>query len=198
MRLRASLAAVAALAAGLATAACASSGAVPRPYPGYPADDATAPPGAEDVAPSSVPAAPVAFADAIVESASELVGTPYREGGSDPGGFDCSGFVQYVFSRAGAALPRSVREQWHAGVEVGAVAAGDLVFFAIDGRQVSHVGIAIDGERFVHAPSGRGAVRVERLSGSYWRSRLAGVRRITPSPASGAERRAPDAARPPS
>ena len=63
---------------------------------------------------------------------------------ADPAGFDCSGFVQYVYARAGTALPRSVREQWNAGrpVESGDVRRGDLVFFAIGGREVSHDGLA--------------------------------------------------------
>ncbi len=175
-RLRPQLALLAGLAACLAASACASSGAVPRPYPGER-------PTAESVdpdAPSRPATAPAAFAASVVEAARGLVGTPYREGGNDPEGFDCSGFVQYVFARAGRAVPRSVRELWHAGsaVDEGAVESGDLVFFAIAGKDVSHVGIAIDASLFVHAPSARGAVRVERLDTNYWRSRYAGARRI--------------------
>ena len=85
--------------------------------------------------------------------AQSLLGTPYRNGGTDPTGFDCSGLVQYVFGRMGLAVPRSVREQLRLGVEVSRdeIEAGDLLFFAIDGRRVSHVGIAVDLDSFVHA-----------------------------------------------
>ena len=122
----------------------------------------------------------VPTADAALAVAEGLLGTPYRSGGADPDGFDCSGFVQYVFARAGVALPRSVREQWRAGepVEPEDVRRGDLVFFAIGGREVSHVGIALDAKSFVHAPSARGVVRVERSIGEYWARRYAGARRI--------------------
>ncbi len=107
-------------------------------------------------------------------------GVPYLDGGSDPAGFDCSGFTQYVFGLAGAALPREVRDQLRAGwpVDPGAQQPGDLVFFATTGPSASHVGIMIDGDGFVHAPSSRGVVRVERLSLPYWSSRLVGIRRV--------------------
>ena len=64
-----------------------------------------------------------------MESAETYLGAPYLDGGTSPAGFDCSGFVQYVFSQAGASLPRNVREQWRAGVEVepSAVRPGDLL-----------------------------------------------------------------------
>ena len=109
-----------------------------------------------------------------------LLGSPYRNGGTDPTGFDCSGLVQYVFGQAGLALPRSVREQVRLGVPVtdDDIEAGDLLFFAIDGRSVSHVAIAVDRDGFVHAPSTRGVVREERLSADYWRRRFSGARRL--------------------
>jgi cell wall-associated NlpC family hydrolase len=130
---------------------------------------------------AEAPAAPATpLAGSVIATAEELVGSPYRAGGTDPDGFDCSGFVQYVFSKAGGRVPRSVREQWEAGREVDAadIAPGDLLFFAIDGDRVSHVGIALGNDRFVHAPSSRGVVRVERLSAPYWAARFAGARRI--------------------
>jgi cell wall-associated NlpC family hydrolase len=105
---------------------------------------------------------------------------PYRNGGSDPSGFDCSGFVWYVFAQHGVALPRTVEEllQWGTGVPAEKVSPGDLVFFRTDGRSVSHVGLSIGGDQFVHAPSARGEVRVERIGSSYWARRYAGARRI--------------------
>ena len=147
-------------------AGCASSGAVPRPFPGAPAP-----------APAIVP---TVDATAIVQTALGFRGVPYRNGGSDPSGFDCSGLVQYVFAQHGIALPREVREQVHFGrdVRLAGVEPGDLIFFATAGGGASHVGMAIGGDEFVHAPSTRGAVRVERFSAPYWASRIVGVRRM--------------------
>jgi cell wall-associated NlpC family hydrolase len=107
-------------------------------------------------------------------------GVPYRHGGSDPSGFDCSGFVQYVFKRVGALLPRETREQFLTGrrVDRDKVKAGDLVFFQTVSRGASHVGLAIGDGEFVHAPSSRGVVRVERLATNYWAQRFVGARRI--------------------
>ena len=121
-----------------------------------------------------------ATATAAASLALSLLGRPYRNGGADPEGFDCSGLVQYVFAQSGVALPRRVNQQVELGVAVPdeAIVAGDLLFFAIDGRTVSHVGIATGGDRFVHAPSTRGVVREEPLSAEYWRRRFAGARRI--------------------
>jgi cell wall-associated NlpC family hydrolase len=108
-------------------------------------------------------------------------GAPYRNGGNDPSGFDCSGFVTYVFAQHGIFVPRTVSEQYQAGRSVPSdqLEPGDLVFFATVSRGASHVGIAIGGDEFVHAPSGHGEVRVERLSASYWASRFVGARRVS-------------------
>lgn len=162
-----------ALLGSLVLGACATTRAVPRPYPGMPAAAGTTQPSADA---GGVPARASAVA-----TAESLLGAPYRSGGTEPDGFDCSGFVQYVFARAGLALPRSVREQWQAGTPIDRanIEAGDLVFFAIGGREVSHVGIALDAGAFVHAPSTRGVVRVERLEAEYWSRRYAGARRVT-------------------
>jgi len=110
-----------------------------------------------------------------------LRGTPYRNGGSDPSGFDCSGFVQWVFAQNGVRLPREVREQYDAGTRIDRreVKPGDLLFFETVSRGASHVGVAIGGDEFVHAPSSNGVVRVERFTGSYWSRRFVGARRVT-------------------
>jgi cell wall-associated NlpC family hydrolase len=116
----------------------------------------------------------------ISGTALSLRGSPYRNGGNDPRGFDCSGFIWYVFAQHGIRVPRTVSEQARAGspVSPGAETAGDLVLFNIDSQGTSHVGLAIGGDEFVHAPSARGEVRVERLSSQYWASRYAGARRL--------------------
>jgi cell wall-associated NlpC family hydrolase len=187
---RAALPAAVALMAALATG-CASSGAVPRPRP-FPG--ASLPPTDAPVTPDS-PAPPVASPiapPALVATALAYRGTPYRNGGSDPSGFDCSGFVQWVYARHGTRLPREVRDQFLAGeeIEMDDVLPGDLVFFETVAKGASHVGIALGNGEFVHAPSSRGVVRVERYTGSYWGPRLLGARRVAPLIATNAPRSA--------
>ena len=116
----------------------------------------------------------------LTGTALELLGRPYRSGGSDPTGFDCSGFTQYVFAQHGIALPREVKNQSRIGMPVKReeLAPGDLVFFATIKPGASHVAIALGGDAFVHAPSSTGVVRVEPLSARYWSQRLVGARRI--------------------
>jgi cell wall-associated NlpC family hydrolase len=116
----------------------------------------------------------------LARTALALQGIPYRNGGTDPGGFDCSGLVQYVFAQHGVDVPRTVVEQYRLGsrIEHDSVRAGDLLFFNTSGASPSHVGISIGGDEFVHAPNATGAVRVERLGASYWKGRFVGARRI--------------------
>jgi hypothetical protein len=165
-------------------AACAGRDAPPPRFPGAiepgasgppPSSPATSPPAA-----SSSPAPARSEADLVVETALLLQGTPYRNGGEGPSGFDCSGLVEYVFGKHDIALPRTVREQFHAGTSVARtdLAPGDLVFFSTVAAGPSHVGIVVEGDWFIHAPSSNGVVRIERLSGDYWRKRYFGARRV--------------------
>jgi len=110
-------------------------------------------------------------------------GVPYRFGGADPAGFDCSGLVQYVFAQYGISVPRVVEQQWELGDKVKPkdIKPGDLLFFSTKGPGASHVAIAVDSERFVHAPNSAGVVRVETLSSSYWESHYLGARRLSKS-----------------
>jgi len=165
------------LAAAATLAACASGGGMPRPQP-FPG--ATPLPSAPEDGPTGP--APAAPTSSLLTTALELRGTPYLSGGSDPSrGFDCSGFVQWVFGRQGTRLPREVREQFDAGrrIETDEVRPGDLVFFTTVSRGASHVGIALGNGEFVHAPSSRGVVRVERYTSGYWAARWIGARRVT-------------------
>ncbi len=117
----------------------------------------------------------------IVVHALGLVDVPYRYGGRTPAGFDCSGFVGYVFSQsAGLALPRRADEMGRMGETLvrADLAPGDLVFFNTLGRGYSHVGIYVGEGQFVHAPARRGRVRVDRLNDPYWTARYNGARRI--------------------
>lgn len=166
---------VLALAGAAAAAGCASSGAIPQPFPG--ARPASAP---AEAAPAPSAASSVAGGYAVAGTALSLRGAPYRNGGADPSGFDCSGFVSYVFAQHGYAVPRSVGELYRAGRDVApdAIQPGDLVFFDIAGGGPSHVGIAVGGDQFVHAPSTNGVVRVDRVSGTYWAARFVGARRL--------------------
>jgi cell wall-associated NlpC family hydrolase len=150
--------------------ACASRGAVPRPFPTAPS-----PPTGRRQIPDAEPDYPALLATAL-----GYRGVPYRDGGSDPSGFDCSGFVQWVFAQHGLRLPREVRDQYDLGstVDRAAVRPGDLVFFQTVSRGASHVGIALGGNEFVHAPSSRGVVRVESYATDYWKQRYIGARRM--------------------
>jgi len=110
-----------------------------------------------------------------------LVDAPYRYGGRSPSGFDCSGFVGYVFSESAAlALPRRSDDIFRMGqaLQRSQLAPGDLVFFNTLGRRYSHVGIYVGEGKFVHAPARRGRVRVEQLADTYWASRFNGARRV--------------------
>jgi cell wall-associated NlpC family hydrolase len=137
-------------------------------------------PGATPPTAIAVPTAPALDTYALTGTALTLRGTPYRNGGSDPRGFDCSGFTQYVFAQHGIALPREVKDQWDMGTPVKAeeIAPGDLMFFTTVAAGASHVAIAIGGDEFVHAPSSTGVVRVERVSSSYWAPRFIAARRV--------------------
>jgi peptidoglycan DL-endopeptidase CwlO len=182
MRQSVSLRAALAVAVSALAGACASSGnPVPRPFP-LPGNAGTG--GTESrtsVQPPASPQAPAVDRYALVGTALSLRGAPYRNGGADPQGFDCSGFTQYVFAQYGVALPREVREQFEQGKSVKGgeePAPGDLLFFTTVAPGATHVGIAIGGDQFVHAPSSTGVVRVERLSASYWSARYLGARRF--------------------
>lgn len=162
--------------------ACASTGATPRPFP-------VPGPRPAETHPASLPNGGVAPTGTIPirsggyeisGTALALRGKPYRNGGADPNGFDCSGLVWYVFAQHGIAIPRTVAEQYRSGGEVQAsdLTAGDLVFFSTTSAGASHVGILVGGDSFVHAPTSSGQVRVDRLGASYWSTRFIGARRI--------------------
>lgn len=151
----------------------------PLPFPG-----ATPPPSSAGAAPttSDVPAPSVAaMADAVVDTALSYQGIPYVLGGENPTtGFDCSGLVQFVLAQHAITVPRLVGDQFRVGlpVKLKDLRAGDLVFFSTTGLGPTHVGIAIDRDRFVHAPNSRGVVRVEAVDTPYWHDRFIGARRL--------------------
>jgi murein DD-endopeptidase len=135
---------------------------------------------AEPVA-ASPPAAspvPVPAGQEAAHLALALLGTPYRSGGTDPQGFDCSGLVRYVFAAAGIALPRTAEEQQAATepVEPTALEPGDLVFFRLPDP---HVGIYVGDGTFVHAPGAGRAVVAARLAEPWFILAFAGAGRVS-------------------
>lgn len=115
----------------------------------------------------------------LVRQAKQLLGAPYRFGGSNPDGFDCSGLVQYAYSQIGIAIPRTTRAQLvHSQpVRVADMLPGDLVFFRTRGRKVSHVGMYIGDRMMIHAPSNHKSVSYAHLDKGYWREHIAAVGR---------------------
>lgn len=119
----------------------------------------------------------------VLKRAMALLGTPYRWGGEDTEGFDCSGLVGYVFRTAlGIELPRVSREMAReANAQLikdrDALAPGDLVFFGRKGR-VDHVGLYVGEGRFLHAPSRGKDVRVDTLTSGYWGEKFVQARRV--------------------
>ena len=136
--------------------------------------------------PSRTPARASATAASIIATAKRYVGTHYRYGGESPStGFDCSGFVQYVFGRHGVELPRTSRLQAHAGealpLDVAALEPGDLLLFASRGTEVNHVAIYLGNNRMLHSSAGAGGVVYYDLTtprGRWYVKRLVASRRV--------------------
>jgi cell wall-associated NlpC family hydrolase len=135
----------------------------------------------------SLPSAVIsASAARVLATADRYVGTRYRYGGESPAeGFDCSGFVQYVFGRHGVELPRTSRQQASAGRvgprEIAGLQPGDLMFFATGGLRVDHVAIYAGDGRIIHASSGAGSVRYDDIGtdrGEWYLRRLVTSRRV--------------------
>ncbi|WP_243454543.1 NlpC/P60 family protein [Desulfosporosinus fructosivorans] len=118
--------------------------------------------------------------DSIIATAKQYLGVKYQWGGTTPQtGFDCSGYVSYVFSQNGISLPRVSRDQYTVGNQVAFadLQAGDLVFFSFAGNGiVSHVGIYLGEGQFINASSSKGVTVYE--IGSYWKSVYVGARRV--------------------
>jgi cell wall-associated NlpC family hydrolase len=122
----------------------------------------------------------------VLATAERYVGTRYRYGGETPGvGFDCSGFVQYVFGRHGVVLPRTSRDQASAGeqmpLDVDSLRPGDLLLFASGGVRINHVAIYVGNNRILHSSAGAGGVVYDDLStprGRWYLARHVASRRV--------------------
>lgn len=123
----------------------------------------------------------------VVSTAIEEMGQPYVWGGTGDGsgGFDCSGLIYYAYGRYGVRIPRTSAGQANAGIairrEQGALLPGDILTFADNGDQVTHVGLYVGEDRFIHSASN--GVQLSRLAdddpaGRYWLKRWVGVRRV--------------------
>lgn len=129
---------------------------------------------------------PPGLVASLLDKAKEYLGTPYRYGGTTPKGFDCSGFVRFVFGAFGLELDRSSVAQAGQGesVALDQIQPGDLLFFHTRGQKnrVSHVGIYLGGGQFIHAGSGGGpktrCVKIGELDSSYYAQRLVSARRL--------------------
>lgn len=131
-------------------------------------------------APEKEPFLPRKEVGKLIATAKKYMGTPYRFGGTTPKGFDCSGFVQFVFRRHGFAIPRAADEQYRLGVRVKKrqeLEPGDLVFFSTYEKGASHCGIYLGDDQFIHVSSRRG-VRVDSLDDEYWKPRWYGGKHI--------------------
>lgn len=113
----------------------------------------------------------------LITTASSLKGTPYVWGGTTPAGFDCSGFIQYVFNQYGKKLPRTTKELFNQGQSVSTLQAGDIVFFTTYRSGPSHAGIYIGDRQFIHSGSSNGVTHAS-LDSSYWSKRYLGARRF--------------------
>jgi len=115
----------------------------------------------------------------MIDSATSMIGQPYRFGGAAPGGFDCSGLVVYAAANAGIRVPRTAAEQLRFGspVQRSDLQAGDLVFMHLSRKEL-HVAIALDRQLFVHAPSSGGRVRVDSLLAEPYAKGFIAARRV--------------------
>ncbi|HEY2464334.1 MAG TPA: C40 family peptidase [Steroidobacteraceae bacterium] len=150
----------------LTLAACATT-SHPTPHPG-------------EIAPATeIPVAQKSPTEVMIDSATSMIGQPYRFGGAAPGGFDCSGLVAYAAANAGIRVPRTAAEQLQFGSPVRRteLQAGDLVFMHLSSKEL-HVAIALDRQLFVHAPSSGGRVRIDSLLAQPYAKGFIAARRV--------------------
>jgi len=149
-------------------------------------DDEAAPQVLDYEALLAAPARPVSdIRERLVKTAQTYLGAPLKRGGASPEeGFDCTGYVFYVYQEAaGITLPRKSHDQVQMGAAISPISLqpGDLVYFKVEEIRSLHVGLYLGEGRFIHAPSTNGTVEVDSLGTEHWRLRFLGARRILPS-----------------
>jgi murein DD-endopeptidase len=142
------------------------------PHAGVPAIDMHLPSRSSNYEPS--------VGSEIVIRAISLLGAPYKWGGSGPAAFDCSGLVHFIHTELGIEVPRTAEEQFRAAtrVDMDDLEPGDLLFFKIRGKRISHVAIYAGSDRFVHAPQTGRSIELRPLNDGYYRPRLAAAGRL--------------------
>lgn len=154
----------------------------PGPTPSPPYDNLVLPPPGtlNTPMPSPQPGEPLPTGSEIAIRAISLLGAPYQFGGSGPKVFDCSGLVQYVHEEIGIDVPRTAAEQYRAAtpVKLSEIEPGDLLFFRISGKRISHVAIYAGSGRFIHAPQTGRPIELRALDDGYYLPRLAGAGRL--------------------
>lgn len=155
--------------------------------PGYvppPPDESERQPTGEGT-PRDVSTESAALARSVVETAMDAMGSPYRWGGNDENGYDCSGLIQWAYGEHGIVLPRVSRDQARQGMQVernvGALSPGDILGFAVSGGGISHVGLYVGNGEFIHSSSA--GVRLSSLTATdpdsrWWQQRWVAARRI--------------------
>lgn len=118
--------------------------------------------------------------DSLIQEAKKYQGVKYVWGGTSPSGFDCSGYVYYLYQNIGMSLPRVSYSQYNTGESISKnqLRAGDLVFFSTYGSGASHVGVYIGDGNFIHASSGAKKVTISTLSSGFYSSCYLGARRV--------------------
>ncbi|GIO28410.1 C40 family peptidase [Ornithinibacillus bavariensis] len=112
----------------------------------------------------------------IIQTAYAYIGTPYVWGGTSPGGFDCSGFLNYVYSVNGITIPRTVSDIWNYAQPVNSLSVGDIVFYQTYKPGPSHAGIYLGNGQFIHA--GNNGVEISNMGEAYWQQRYLGAKKI--------------------
>jgi cell wall-associated NlpC family hydrolase len=127
-------------------------------------------------------ASPNPRAKNLISLAKEYLGVKYQWGGETPQGWDCSGFVQWLYGQQGVQVPRTSQEQWRAGTPIdrSQLQPGDVVFFHLEPTGPTHEGLYLGGGKFAHAPHTGDVTKISSLNSRYYRQAFAGARRFAP------------------